>query len=844
MMRRCPDTWQTVANAFATLRRPGSAVGSRRRALVVVAGLTLLPLFGLIAFHVPAHAQTSAPSPLRYVAPEVSKAESFGARGTGNSITGPIRPGDKAAPLYLNADELEYDTKNNRVIARGNVEIYYNENALTADQVVYDQSANTLTAFGNVRLKQPDGAIVSSDRIVTTTDFAEAFVQSMSVVGKDDTRIVARRAVRRDGNVTTFEQGKFTPCRNDPGKPPLWCIAAQRVVHDKQAATITYQDAQFELFGVPVLYMPYFQHADPSVKNKSGFLIPEISSDSRLGFITEVPYHFALAPNYDFLFHPMYTAKYGVLWKGDWRHKLNLGGGVTGEYNAKLAGIDQNSSQSVSSDLHERWRGSLESNGRFSLSSWWSAGWNVTVESDRAFRSFYKLDNVLQKDRVSSAYLTGMSERNYLALNYYHTGGLVLNDDINTLPPGTSPFVNPSQAATSQAPVLDYEYYLGSPIVGGEMKLAANAISYYQDLNFTDGNGVARRANTKLNRATAAVSWRRKLIDGIGQTFTPFFALRGDVITTEDSVDPTTRLVVDEQNVARGVATAGINYAYPFVASTQNATHVVEPIAQIVARQNSVEQSRLPNIDARSAVFDDANLFEEKTTGYDRIDTGIRANYGMQYTYQAHSGGSARVLVGQSYHMSGTNIFSSPGVDSDGKFLFSPLSGLERNSSDIVAGLYLSPIPAFRAMAQLRVDDQTLEMRRADVNATASWGPAVVSANYAYTAASPLLNLLHDQEEIQGLLGLRVTDRWSVYGFTRFSLNENRTIQDVLQVRYADECFVLTASYIEDHIIDPSRNLEPNRTVMFRFELKHLGEFRYRTTTLDNVLSANQIVPR
>src|SRR5689334_2735301 len=45
---------------------------------------------------------------------------------------------DKAAPLYLQADKLTYDDKNNRVIAQGNVEIYYNNYILTADKVVYD----------------------------------------------------------------------------------------------------------------------------------------------------------------------------------------------------------------------------------------------------------------------------------------------------------------------------------------------------------------------------------------------------------------------------------------------------------------------------------------------------------------------------------------------------------------------------------------------------------------------------------------------------------------------------------------------------------------------------------
>ena len=126
-----------------------------------------------------------------------------------------------------------------------------------------------MTARGNAQLKEPNGNIVRGDSIDTTADFRDAFIQSLSLIGSDDTRIAARRAVRKDGNVSEFEQGKFTPCKSDPGKPPLWCISAQRIVHDQQAATITYQDAQFEILGVPVLYMPFFQHPDPSVKRRS-----------------------------------------------------------------------------------------------------------------------------------------------------------------------------------------------------------------------------------------------------------------------------------------------------------------------------------------------------------------------------------------------------------------------------------------------------------------------------------------------------------------------------------------------------------------------------------------------
>ena len=41
--------------------------------------------------------------------------------------------------MLLQADQMIYDNQNNRVIARGNVEIYYNTYTLLADKVVYDR---------------------------------------------------------------------------------------------------------------------------------------------------------------------------------------------------------------------------------------------------------------------------------------------------------------------------------------------------------------------------------------------------------------------------------------------------------------------------------------------------------------------------------------------------------------------------------------------------------------------------------------------------------------------------------------------------------------------------------
>src|SRR3546814_18862362 len=80
-------------------------------------------------------------------------------------------------------------------------------------------------------------------------------------------------------------------CERDPTRPPLWQIKAGEVVHDETQKEIVYKDAVLEMWGVPVMYAPYFFHADPSVKQKTGFLTPTLGSDSDLGWLAHIPFH-------------------------------------------------------------------------------------------------------------------------------------------------------------------------------------------------------------------------------------------------------------------------------------------------------------------------------------------------------------------------------------------------------------------------------------------------------------------------------------------------------------------------------------------------------------------------
>ena len=301
--------------------RPRGTGGNTGLALVrtlllgTAAGALALASSGALA---PAHAQSRGPS-------------------IGTGLEAPRLQAGKE--MLVTADELQYDYQNDRVSAVGHVQIYNDGSVLEADRVIYDRRANKMYGEGNVRLKSKSGDVVYAERLELSQDFKQGFVDSLRLEGADRTHFAAARADRRDGDVLVLRSGVYTacePCKEDPKKPVAWQVKAARIIHKEGERMVYYENATIEMFGFPVAWFPYFSHPDPTVKRKSGFLMPEFAQSTKFGFSAGVPYYWALAPDYDVTLTPTITTKQGVLMQGEWRQRL-----INGAYTIRAAGIHQ-----------------------------------------------------------------------------------------------------------------------------------------------------------------------------------------------------------------------------------------------------------------------------------------------------------------------------------------------------------------------------------------------------------------------------------------------------------------------------------------------------------------------
>ena len=714
--------------------------------------------------------------------------------------------------MLVQANEVDYDYNNSRVSAVGNVQLFYNGTSVEADKVIYDQKTKRLHAEGNIRLTDVDGKITYASILDLSDDYRDGFVDSLRVDTADSTHMAASRADRSSGNYTVFENGVYTacaPCKDDPQKPPLWQVKGMRIIHDQINKMLYFENAQLEFFGVPLAYIPYFSAPDPTVKRKTGFLMPSYTTSSTYGFGVETPFYWAIAPDYDLTVNPRFTTQQGVLFQGEFRQRL-----IDGAYQIRAAGIDQLDPGAFGSlPGDRRLRGDVETKGEFALNDKWVWGWEGVALSDIQFLQDYRLSVyqdafgsflALPTEAPSQLYLTGVGNRSYFdarTIYYLSLSG------------------NQSQVPVIW-PVIDYSNVINHSVLGGEVSYKTNFTNLTRDEAVFDpinavaaatgacsvltsadpaksivpANCLMRGMPGTYTRATGEVNWRRSFTDSAGEIWTPFASVRADAINASISNQPgvSNFLPVGDTEALRVMPTVGLEYRYPFINVQPWGTTTVEPIAQVIIRPNEPYAGKLPNEDAQSMTFDTSNLFSvDKFSGYDRVEGGGRANAGVQATTQFDRGGAITAVFGESYQLFGLNSFAVHDVTNTAVD-----SGLQTPLSDYVASLSYSPNKVFTFSTRARFDQASWNVQRFEAEGRANFDRWSVSVLYGDYAAQPDIGFLTRREGILVSGSVKVASNWVASGAARWDLVANQINQYVVGAGYVDDCFVLAANYV------------------------------------------------
>ncbi|MGA8169371.1 MAG: LPS assembly protein LptD [Methylocystis sp.] len=808
-------------------------------------------------------------------------------------------PPDNEPParMVVEAKELVNDEDKDTVTANGDVQIYYKGRFLRADHVIYDRKTARVFAQGHAVMTETDGSVIHAERFDFTDDFKNGFIESLQDDSPDNTHFSAPRGERSGGDTTVFDRGSYTACEaceKDPAKPRFWQLNARRIIHNEVEKVIYYEDATFELLGTPIAYFPYLSGPDPTKKRQTGFLIPELSYGvSTLGVGVGLPFFWAISPDTDLTITPTYYSQQGLFLTGEFRQRFE-----TGNYMIHLEGThvgDPSVFPLPPAGAGDRsYRGSARTTGQFTVNDYWKYGWDITALSDRYFLQDYKRyiglnENYFFRESSSTAYLTGQGDRSYFDVRGFYFQALSPND------------IQKQQPITH--PVVDYNHVFDiNPAktlgLGGQIELDANftstsaSIANYESVqprtldvntgiytvcqiyspatNPYNSTCLLRGVAGDYQHATASAAWKRKFIDPLGGVWTPFVFARfagsyldynqtGSFEAYNNAAQPipngAQNLFLKSDQVARGQALpgAGAEWRFPLLARAgEFGSLVIEPIGQVVARPNQSSIPSLVNMDAQSLVFDDTNLFEwSKFSGYDRYETGVRANYGAQASMTFSNGAFANALIGQSRQVAGVNSYATADAANVGL-----ASGLDTRASDIVGRVSFSPNSKITFIAKGRFDQDTLQARRLDLAASWKLEPLTLNIQYANYASQPVIGFDERRQGLSADARYDITKNYFLTGnvtfdMSRYLYNAISTLETIqanqltginltgtaplfsiaqlgLGAGYHDECTTISLKYTSNYQPEygtgqPARN----QTILLSLQFRTLGEIKF-----------------
>jgi LPS-assembly protein len=724
------------------------------------------------------------------------------------------------APILLRADEIEHNNDLGLTIARGNVELSQNGIVLLADTVTYNQRTDTATASGHVSVTQPSGEILFADYLELRNSLGDGFAESVRMLLTDRSRLAANTARVTNKNRIELRRSVYSPCdlcKTDPSAPPAWQFVARQIDDDREFKLIEMHDATMQIDGWPVFYIPYLSMPDPSVKRASGFLTPSFGGSSSIGANVTIPYFLVLGPDKDLTLAPRITSKAGPVLETEYRQQFGEGMidalGSINYSNPHTAGLEGG-----------QLRGNINSAAVFDFAPDWRTGLDLQRVSDQSYLLQFGFGNPPFNAEVSRAYLEGFALPTSTDIDAYAFQPLVTG-----LSATTQPIV---------LPVINRNWQSEPDALGGRWNLNGNLLD------------IVRKEGTQDRRLSLGTTYQNIFRDGIGGQYDLTATMRGDGYWVNDLSPVSNPDLPSAYFPFDGMAAAepinpnfvtgrvyphvGLTWSYPLV-HPGPLTPLIEPVVGVYAAPNGGNQRKIPNEDSLSFDYDASMLFRpDRLAGYDVLDTGQRVDYGLKLGLYDITGGSYRLLVGQSYR------------DVVNPFL-PPASGAFNRLSDVVGRVVLQPSSYLDLIYRFRLASTTLAFNEQQVSVNAGPQnlrlggtfiliPAQVASNVVTNPTTGQSVLYGKQEQLTFTATARLTRYWSLQGSETLNLTatsniingvvtaepSNSSLYASLSAIYQDECMAFIGAITQSGIRNGA--VTPGYSVLFSVVFKNIGE--------------------
>jgi len=254
--------------------------------------------------------------------------------------------------IHLQSDSADMSNKEITTFS-GSVVIQQKNQHLTADQAEYQKKQNKITATGNVKLTR--GSLsVSGDSLNMNLKTSQGDIKNARYYdAKSRAQGQADNIIIKNKSQFEMDSATYTTC---DGKSPDWELSATSIKIDNETHQGSASNVVVKFKNIPFLYLPYLRFPVGN-ERLSGFLFPSFGSSIKNGSELYVPYYWNIHPQFDATITPHYMDKRGTQLLTEFRY-------LTEESHGDFK-IDYLPNDSVAQKNREalRWKHSQDPNG-------------------------------------------------------------------------------------------------------------------------------------------------------------------------------------------------------------------------------------------------------------------------------------------------------------------------------------------------------------------------------------------------------------------------------------------------------------------------------------------------
>ena len=213
--------------------------------------------------------------------------------------------------------------------------IYSNYETIINDQEgnVYNIEKKLILDVKNELVSTDNISIIDIDNNIYLFENAKVNLTSKEILGKEikidfedgyfgtkkNDPILKGRSALSNKDETKIYKTVFSTCNTENKSCPGWSIETEEFTHDKINKVFNYKNSWLKVFDKEIFYFPFFSHPDPTVKRKSGFLVPYYGSSNNFGSWINIPYFKTLGKDKDMTFNPRFYADDKFILQSEYR---------------------------------------------------------------------------------------------------------------------------------------------------------------------------------------------------------------------------------------------------------------------------------------------------------------------------------------------------------------------------------------------------------------------------------------------------------------------------------------------------------------------------------------------